>query len=219
MNIFLRVFNWITSLLVPAFLILLAVRILLTPIYIQVEYRLPGFPEDSYGFNFNERLFWANVSREFILNNDEIDILAEQRINGNTPLYNQRELRHMYDVKVVVRGALLFFYCSIIYLITFGFWSKRADHWQDFRMAISKGGFLTVGLIFCILIYLVLNFHSLFTNFHRIFFEGDTWLFKYSDTLIRLFPIQFWRDAFIWIGVMALTGGFSLGFFGNKKNT
>jgi integral membrane protein (TIGR01906 family) len=211
-----RVLNWISTILVPIFLILFGVRILLSPIYINVEYRLPGFPDDPYGFNFSERLYWADVSRRFLLNDDEIDILAEEKLDENTPLYNQRELRHMEDVKVVLGGVLLVFYFSILYLISYGYWSRRSNMWQEFIQSISRGGFLTVSLIFMILIYLGINFNSLFTNFHRVFFEGDTWLFSYSDTLIRLFPIRFWRDAFLWIGIMALTGGISIGYFGKR---
>jgi integral membrane protein (TIGR01906 family) len=181
-----------------------------------VEYRLPGFPDDSYGFTFDERLHWANISKQYVLNRDDINFLADQKLNDGTPLYNQRELRHMYDVKVVLRGAILFLYGSVLFILTCGYWSRRTDRWQDFKLAISRGGWLTVGLIFFILVYLALNFNALFTNFHKIFFEGDSWLFKYSDTLIRLFPIRFWRDAFIWIGAMALLAGFGLGYFGNK---
>ena len=33
-----------------------------------------------------------------------------------------------------------------------------------------------------------------FTTFHRIFFAGESWIFPYSDTLIRLFPMRFWAD-------------------------
>jgi integral membrane protein (TIGR01906 family) len=36
-----------------------------------------------------------------------------------------------------------------------------------------------------------------FTLFHRIFFQGDTWLFPTTDTLIRLFPVEFWQDIFL----------------------
>ena len=81
---------------------------------------------------------------------------------------------------------------------------------------MARGGWLTVGLIVALLVYLVLNFNSLFVLFHRVFFEGDTWLFEYSDTLIRLFPVVFWRDAFIWVGVLSLGGGAALGYFFGK---
>jgi uncharacterized membrane protein len=44
-----------------------------------------------------------------------------------------------------------------------------------------------------------------------LFFSGDTWLFAYSDTLIRLFPIRFWEDCFIYIGGFSLIVGLVLG--------
>jgi uncharacterized membrane protein len=44
----------------------------------------------------------------------------------------------------------------------------------------------------------------LFVAFHRIFFEGNTWIFPYSDTFIRLYPERFWRDSFIYIALITL---------------
>ena len=204
---------WIATILVPVILILMAIRLLLTPLYIQVEYRLPGFPEDSFGFNFKERLNWADLSRVYLLNNESIDFLGDQKLNETTPLYNQRELRHMYDVKTVIKSAMNVLLVSIVFEIGWGYWSSRSNKAIDFRKAISRGGWLSAGLVIAILVYLAMNFNSLFTNFHRIFFEGDTWLFRYSDTLIRLFPIQFWRDAFICIAVLTLLVGGCIGYF------
>ncbi|MGQ9459511.1 MAG: lipoprotein intramolecular transacylase Lit, partial [Anaerolineae bacterium] len=54
------------------------------------------------------------------------------------------------------------------------------------------------------------SFGPLFVLFHRVFFEGDSWLFAYSDTLIRLFPIRFWRDAFVLAGGLALVAALAL---------
>jgi integral membrane protein (TIGR01906 family) len=210
--------HWLVSLAVPVFLVLFVVGILLTPLYIQIEYRLPGFPEDPYGFTMEERLHWANISRKYLINNNGIEYLADQRLDENTPLYNQRELRHMHDVKVVVRSSSVVFAVTILALLGLAYWSRKTGRWGNFLGAISRGGWFTVGIIIVILGYLALNFNSLFTNFHKVFFEGDTWLFRYSDTLIRLFPIRFWRDAFIWIGVFALVAGFSLGYFISENN-
>jgi integral membrane protein (TIGR01906 family) len=67
------------------------------------------------------------------------------------------------------------------------------------------------------MVYLVLNFNQLFVAFHRIFFADGTWMFRFSDSLIRLFPVRFWRDAFIWVGVIALGGGIALGYFGGRR--
>ncbi len=204
---------WLITLSVPVILVLFAVGILLSPLYIQIEYRFPGFPEDSYGFSLEERLYWANITRKYLVENKDIQYLANQELDENTPLYNARELRHMFDVKVVVRSASIVFSGVLIYLGIVGYWSKKTGCLPSYKAAISWGGWLTIGIIITILFYLVFNFNSLFTNFHRVFFEGDTWLFRYSDTLIRLFPIRFWRDAFIWIGVMTLAAGFGIGYF------
>jgi integral membrane protein (TIGR01906 family) len=218
MSFVLRILNWMTTIVVAITLNLLAVRILLTPLFINIEYRMPGFPVDPYGFSLDERLYWADVSRQYLLNQEDISFLADQKLDPDVPLYNQRELRHMNDVKVVVRGAFTVLFGCILFLVVYGYWSKRADRWQAFKHAVSRGGWTTVGLIVLILMYLVFNFNSLFTNFHKIFFEGDTWLFRYSDTLIRLFPIIFWRDAFIWIGTLALLTGAGIGYFGGRRS-
>ncbi len=53
-------------------------------------------------------------------------------------------------------------------------------------------------------------FDEFFVLFHSLFFEGNSWLFYFSDTLIRLFPIRFWQDAFLWAAVIALGGGLAL---------
>ena len=46
--------------------------------------------------------------------------------------------------------------------------------------------------------------------FHELFFSGGSWLFLYSDTLIRLFPLPFWQDAFLFAGVLDVLGGLVL---------
>jgi integral membrane protein (TIGR01906 family) len=211
-----EIFNWLAVILVPIILVLVAVRITLTPLFIQIEYRLPGFPADPYGFTFEDRMFWADISRLYLLNREGIDYLADRNLDAQTPLYNERELKHMLDVKIVVQGALWVLRVAVLTELGIWFLHFRANDIQAFRKAIARGGWLTTMLILAILVYLGLNFNSLFTNFHRIFFEGDSWLFRYSDTLIRLFPIRFWRDAFIWISVMGLTSGIGLGYSCSK---
>lgn len=53
-------------------------------------------------------------------------------------------------------------------------------------------------------------FWAFFEGFHSLFFEGDSWLFLYSDTLIRLFPLRFWQDTFLFAAGIAVLGGFGL---------
>lgn len=53
-------------------------------------------------------------------------------------------------------------------------------------------------------------FWNFFAAFHHLFFKGDSWIFLYSDTLIRLFPIRFWQDAFLLAALISLGGGIAL---------
>ena len=227
------ILGWLITILVPVVLVLGAVRILLTPLYYNVEYRLPYFPDDRYGFTQAERLDWAKLSVDYLLNGAGIEFLADlhfpagQQAAGPCEeflaprdcgyFYNDRELQHMLDVKIVVGYAMGVLWGGLLILLGLGVWAQRSDWWDAFKWALARGGWLTVGLISALMVYLALNFNSLFITFHRIFFEGQSWIFNYSDSLIRLFPVVFWRDAFIWVGVLALGGGAALGYFLGKS--
>ncbi len=45
------------TLLTPILLVLGAVRMMLTPLFMQTEYKLPNFPADKYGFSLEERRY------------------------------------------------------------------------------------------------------------------------------------------------------------------
>lgn len=213
MNFIKNVAKILVSIFIPIILILLSVRILLTPVFIQLEYRMPGFPEDKYGFRMQERLQWSEIARQYLLNGAGIEFLGDLTFEDGSPLYDERELRHMFDVQVVVEAAMWVLWGSLAGVILTGVWAWRGDWWWQYRRSLSRGGWLTAGLIVLVISAIALNFNAFFVAFHKIFFEGDTWLFKYSDTLIRLFPIRFWQDAFIAVGGISLVGGALLGYF------
>jgi integral membrane protein (TIGR01906 family) len=126
----------------------------------------------------------------------------------------------MVDVKGLTSTALNVWYFVLGLLFVMGVWAWRGDWARDFRGAISRGGLLTMILISMMILYLVINFRQLFLSFHQVFFEGDSWLFLYSDTLIRLFPMRFWQDAFILVGVFSFLGGLLFWyFFGGVRKT
>jgi uncharacterized membrane protein len=59
----------------------------------------------------------------------------------------------------------------------------------------------------------LLSFNVLFVAFHNVFFQAGTWMFLFSDTLIRLFPERFWRDTFIAVGVLSGGAGLAIAYF------
>lgn len=209
-----RVLAGLVSLLVLVALVLTAVRLLLTPIFVNIEYRTPNFPSDPYGFSRADRLYWSHIARNYLLNQARISYLADLRFADGSPVYNERELGHMLDVKNVVKGALIVWYASLLALLLLGLWAWRGQWWSTFRQALSRGGWLTVIFVGVIIPIVLLGFGVFFVAFHEVFFAAGTWVFNYSDTLIRLFPERFWRDAFLAIAALSLAGGLAvaLGF-------
>ncbi|MBE0698000.1 MAG: TIGR01906 family membrane protein [Anaerolineaceae bacterium] len=205
-----RILTLLIAVMIPFFLLMTAIRLLFSPVFMQLEYRTPGFPADTYGFTLEDRLHWSRISLEYLLNNSEIEYLANQQLADGSPLYNERELSHMVDVKVLVQKMLIAWWILFVILLGLGLWAWRAGWQPTYLRGLGSGGRLTIGLIILILAAVAISFRALFTGFHQIFFSGDTWLFLYSDTLIRLFPIRFWQDGFIAMGIFTLLGAGAL---------
>ena len=212
-------FSYLVSLLTPIALIGTALRILLSPIYFNVEYRMPYFPIDEYGMTQEERLQWAPYAVEYLVNSADISYLGDLQFENGAPLYNERELSHMADVKNVVVGALRVWYLSLGILILLAVLAQRSGWMPDYLNGLRRGGMWMIGLAVALGLIAGIGittnpdvFWEFFALFHAIFFEGDSWLFYYSDTLIRLFPIRFWQDAFLWAAILALGGGAGLAF-------
>lgn len=202
MTILRKITAVIVSILLPFFLLMTAIRLVFQPVFLQVEYNAPGFPEDPYGFTIEDRLKWGGISLDYLFNNTGISFLADQRLPDGAPLYNERELGHMLDVKNLVQ-LMLKVWLGLFVMLALGLiWAWRGDWVPEFSRAYARGGWLTLGIIGAILIAIVVSFDWLFTAFHRIFFTGDSWLFLYSDSLIRLFPLRLWQDGFIAMGVV-----------------
>jgi len=212
------VLSWLATILIPIALIGLTIRVLLSPIFYKIEYSMPYFPADDYGFTQADRLKWAPYAVNYLVNDSDISYLGDLTFDDGRPLFNERELSHMTDVKRVTQGALRLWYLSLALLIALGAWAWFGDWWDGYLGGLMRGGWLmvalavTIGLVVVVGIAIDPNvFDVFFTQFHHLFFEGDTWLFLFSDTLIRLFPIRFWEDAFLWAAAIALGGGIALG--------
>jgi len=185
------------ALLLPFFLILTNVRLMLTPAFVLAEYATPGFPPDPYGFTREERNHWASLSLEFLLNDAGLEFFDDLRLTDGQPLYKVRELAHMVDVKRLVQNALAGWAVSVVAMGVLLASAWRDGGWPSVRRGLFRGARITLILMAALLGLVVLAFPLLFEfGFHRVFFDSGTYLFYYSDTFIRLFPVRFWRDAF-----------------------
>jgi integral membrane protein (TIGR01906 family) len=176
----------------PLLVLLAWVRIMLFPAFVEWEYTRPGFPADPYGFTTAERIQWANVSRGYLLSNAGADFFLQYHLADGSPLYNEREIQHMADVHDLVQKAMiLLVILGILYLAgcVFLFWKDRGL----LRKTLATAGIGTFMFLIIVMAVVALSWDFWFVTFHHVFFTGETWLFLYSDTLIRLFPVEFWQ--------------------------
>lgn len=209
--------RFLIALLTPLFIIIFAIRIMINPLFARIEYQMPNFPSDTYGFEQEERLEYAIYGIKYLTNDKDISFLGDLTFEDGSPLFKERELSHMVDVKVLIGKVLSALYGITFLLGLLTIWAKQTNRWHGFRSVLGLGGRLTIGLLVVGGITLAINFDWLFTQFHHLFFEGDTWLFYTSDTLIRLYPMRFWQDAFIAVFGLTLIGAILL-IWQAKKN-
>lgn len=197
--------KWFIALAVPVLLVIGVIRLIMTPLFYTLEYQRPGFPEDIYGFTQQDRLHYAPYALDYLLNAEPISYLGDLTFPEGRPLYNERELRHMIDVKQVTQAAYAaaaVLTLAVVAAIIFLYRRAPIILWQGLR----AGALITLSLIIAIVFMSVFAWDVFFTNFHNLFFAQGTWVFLYSDTLIRLFPEQFWFDAALTIGVLVTLG-------------
>ena len=206
-NFLIRTCTVIVTVLTPLVILMIAIRLLIMPSFAQMAYQLPGFPADPYGLTQEDRMRWSKPSINYLVNAADISYLSSLAFENGDPIFNERELSHMEDVKAVVTGMRVALAIGMLILLGISILAARG-HWQPLlNKAFNLGGWAVIGLIAAILMFVALNFNSLFTWFHKIFFESGTWQFHPSDTLIRLFPMRFWQDAFIFVGLLSIVFG------------
>lgn len=145
MKILKRSLSWLVTLLLPAALTFLGLRLLLTQAFPEIEYRMPGFPADDYGFSLQDRLKWSRYSVEYLLNTADISFLRELTFPDGSSLFTDRELSHMQDVKAVVRPVLCIGYGVWFLVLGIGLWARFGDWWQEFvrgkTRRLADGGY------------------------------------------------------------------------------
>ena len=195
-----HIFFAIVMIFLPFVLLMNGVMLVFTAEFLQYEYRKDDFPEDPYGFSLEERMEYGTASVHYIidvLDRDPDAALAGLKKKDDTPLYNERELSHMHDVRTVFQNSRAVMAAMIVFIIITGWLvSKRPDSLPGFLRTLAWGSALTILLIALAGIGIVTGFDDFFEQFHHLFFTGDSWLFYADDSLIRLFPEQLWVDGF-----------------------
>lgn len=190
--------RWLVILAMPFFLGMGAIRAIIAWDYPAFEYG--RIPVDIYGFTPEQRLELARGTLDYLQRSEPADevifMLENLRLPGtDSPLYNAGEISHMIDVKVVadamtrvayITGAIALGGLAFLLIPA----RTRYFGWRTLMFA----GLATVILLVAIGLAILIAWPIFFVQFHELLFPPGSWTFAYTDSLIRLFPEQFWFD-------------------------
>jgi integral membrane protein (TIGR01906 family) len=152
------------------------------------------------------------ISRYLLFQRERADDIMVQVRGQTVPLFNEREDRHMSDVRElmgrfytlqVASGAY-----ALLYLVGSRFW-LRGGYRRAIGSQLQGGGGLTLGLFAVLGAGSLMDFDQLFLQFHLISFSNSDWILDPTkDRLIMMFPEGFWYDSAIRLALA--TGGQAL---------
>lgn len=196
-----RVWQVLLAVFYPVILLVLAVRAVTSPLFLWAEYNRPGFPGDGYGFSTDDRMTYGSYAVDYLSNWAGPRYLGDLVNRNGDDLFKDGEVSHMADVKLVIlsafgAGALLI----VLSIVAIAYLRRRST--GGVRRGLFAGSIITLAVILGLGALAVLGWQQFFTEFHRLFFASGSWTFALEDTLIRLFPGQFWIDAGIVIAAL-----------------
>ena len=203
----------------PFVLLALSVRFVASGLFLKFEYFRPGFPADQFGFDGADREHYATYVIDYLHNFDSRRYLADVVMPNGEPIFISDELSHMADVKGLISLLYLVALIGIIGAVLFGLYMCRKGG-MGIHTGVRLGSIFSIIFMGAVAVVAVLGWDSFFRNFHKLFFSNGTWEFYADDSLIRLFPPQFWVDAGIAGGgvfVLLAIILFCLSFLGFKK--
>jgi integral membrane protein (TIGR01906 family) len=179
----------------PFFLALTSILPLISRPFLRLQYARPDIPA-SAKFSPQQRLAIAEATFHYPFSNEDISYLADLRGEDGLPLFNERELTHMVDVQVFVHRGLVFdLVLGVLAAASVATLALLPELRPSLPGYLFGASLVAPGLALAALVVVPLQFQWFMVTFHQLFFVGDSWLFPLTDTLIQLFPPQFWLDA------------------------
>ncbi|MGI6706079.1 MAG: TIGR01906 family membrane protein [Clostridia bacterium] len=176
--------------------------------YYRNEYRKLERPQ-AIGISEEELM---SVTRELLDylkdQRDDLDLTAVIK-GGKRPVFNEREILHMKDVKDLFRRGYRLRNISIFLIAVFGALTVAAGgkrSWKALARSFIAVAAVNFGLILLLVILLHADFTKYFDQFHYLFFTNDLWQLDPSrDVLIQMVPEAFFFDTAIRIIVFFVT--------------
>ena len=180
---------------VTPILVVNAFRVLATGTFVRAELDRDGFRPDRYGLTNDQRKELALLGLRSIQPGSEgIALLERARLPNGSPAFGLRELTHMRDVRRLFGIALRSQLIALVVIGALALGLARTRFRAAVPLGLLAGAAATLATALLAVPLILLGFDGFFTRFHEVFFSGDSWQFNNADTLIRIYPEQFWQD-------------------------
>jgi len=188
----------------PVIFIGIPVRIAFSEWFVEWEYSRTDFPPDTYGLDNESRKHLALLGLRAVLSEEGMEEFRKAKLPDGRRAFREKEIRHMEDVKRVLDVffpllyALLFLHLFLHLLL---------------RDRIFTGWILLLSSLFSLILvagagtFALIDYDLAFEVFHDLFFDPDSWRFRYTDTLLRIYPMKFWFDGTVFVTVGAILLG------------
>lgn len=123
----------------------------------------------------------------------------DYQLESGEPMFNQREIDHMVDVKNLYLAAQSFFIISLVVFVALSIYYFLKLNRNEFLFTFKQSfrhSFMIFGLVLGALgLYALIDFSGFWTNFHHVFFRNDLWLLNpATDRLIQMVPLPFFTQ-------------------------
>jgi integral membrane protein (TIGR01906 family) len=202
----------VVAVLVPPLLVTTGLRVVTHDWIVSFEYDHGGVPSDRYGLTRGEREELALTGLDSIRpGGPGIALLEGARLPDGEPAFNGRELRHMRDVRHAVGVAFRVQEAALLLVLVLGValaWTPATR--RAVPRGIQLGAAATLVVAALLGAVMLLAWDRFFVDFHGVFFSGDTWRFARTDTLLRLYPDEFWMGVAAWIAGITVVSALAL---------
>lgn len=143
----------------------------------------------------DEDLMLATHTLLDYLQNKRDDINVEVVVEGkNVPMFNQKEIDHMVDVKDLFTGLnslqMAAYVIFIILIVALTITNRMSSLTNSIYRALGVYLFVIGGIA----VYAFIDFSGFWVIFHKVLFSNDLWLLNpNTDRMINMFPEVFFN--------------------------
>lgn len=205
-----KVARIIINITIPFFLIILFASLLTSVPYLSLSkgmYSMHDRIEFDHDYAIERIIGYLNYRYD--------DLIFGSDPSDSDVLLRDLEISHMVDVKDVYTNLRIAALISLVVGVSLSIlmYKRNINEFYKTYKFLYAGPALFVSFVGG---YILIDFNTAFTAFHKIFFTNDDWILRYDDALIELLPTTFWMVSGIIILVLF---SLSLGliYFLNEK--